>query len=297
MDEHIDNAEAQPGRRTFVLTPAGDKRLRRASKSRRTLLIGGTLAIPFLSSIAGEPAMAYWKKKKKKKGWGGKGKKKKHVSGGISYHPSITGKKKKKSKKKWGGKKKYKRWGELEHGGQTVAMWREKYPQLLAANTTEAAAFPAKATAQRYLSNPVLASVFVVPRDTVNGVAIAPPSGTIETALNGAGTWSVSLTHNGATAHKKMDGAFFAEASAAVLNGARHGENGFGMTDKMVIEQVASALRNLQGRADALRRAHPDWEAARLLDSVSRHITGGSILDPRGETYYLAQLNSGGAAA
>jgi hypothetical protein len=288
MDQHVESPEPQPGRRSFVLTPAAPRGEKPAgsTKSRRMLLIGGTVAIPFLTSIAGEPALA-WKKTKKKK-------KTTMSGGGYSYHPSIYKTKKKKTSKKTKKKKSY---NQFERGGDTVAMWQQKYPQLLQNSSAEAAVFPAKATAHRYLANPLLASVFVVPRQTVNGIAIAPPAGDLHGALHGRATWSVSLTHNGETVHRQMDGAFFAEATAAVLNGAAYGEHGFGLHDGMVVDQVHSALRNLQSRALALRQAHPDWEAARLLDAVAKHITGGSALDPRGETYYLAQLNSGGMNA
>jgi hypothetical protein len=283
MDEHIESPGPRPGRRTFILTPAVDASAAtpRQNKSRRKLIIGGSVAIPLLTTIPSQPLFAQKKTKKTKGGHMSTAFKQKN---GMSLHPSITGKKSKKTKKKVEN---------VIRNGNTVAMWQQDYPKLMQAHTVEAHAFPAKATGHRFLANPVLASVFAVPGDNVNGLSIVAPDTDMNGALNGRGNWSVSLTHNGETAHQRVDGAFFAEATAAVLNGASYGENAFGMNDKMVIDQVNGALKHLQTRALTVQRANPTWEAARILDNVTRHITGGSAADPRGETYYLAQLNTG----
>jgi hypothetical protein len=231
-----------------------------AGKARRNVLIGGSVAIPFITTIASRAAFA-------------------KKSGGTSLAGSGGG-----------GKKKT---GSLMPGGDTVAMWQQNYPKLMRNHTVEAHAFPATATGNGYLANPALSAVFTLPAARVNGVAFAAPDADLHAALHGRATWEISVTHKGETVRQMMDGRYFAEATAAVLNAAVYGAKNFGMTDAMVIEQVNRSLANLQSKARVLAEASPDGGAKEILSQVAKHIEGGPT---RGEIYYLARLNSRGTA-
>jgi hypothetical protein len=266
--DHPQNGNGPPksGRLSFNLTarPAAETGAqapgRFAGKSRRNLLIGGSVAVPFITTIANRPAFA------KTKG------------GGTSLAASHPTKKKS---------------GLLTPGGDTVATWQQNYPKLMRNHTVEAHAFPATVTGNGYLANPALADVFTVPGARINGVAFTAPDADLHAALCGHGTWEISVTHNGETAYQTMDGRFFAEATAAVLNSAVYGEKNFGMTDAMVIEQVNRSLVNLQSKARVLAELNPDGGAKEILTQIAMHVEGGPT---RGEIYYLAQLNSRGRA-
>jgi hypothetical protein len=266
-DPHQENGPPRSGRRPFKLTPKPEAMPgstqapgRFAGKSRRNLLIGSSVTIPFITTITSRPAFA------KKKG-----------GGGVSLAGSAGA----------GGKKK--KTGSLMPGGDTVAMWQENYPKLMRNHTVDARAFPATVTGNGYLANPALFAVFTLPAARVNGVAFAAPDADLHAALQGRATWEISVTHKGETAHQTMDGRFFAEATAAVLNAAVYGEKNFGMTDAMVIEQVNRSLVNLQSKAHVLAEANPDGGTKEILSQIAKHIEGGPT---RGEIYYLAQLNS-----
>lgn len=234
---------------------------RLAGKARRNVLIGGAVAIPFITTIASRAAFA-------KKG------------GGSTSLAGSAG---------TGGKK----MGSLMPGGDTVAMWQQNYPKLMRNHTVEAHAFPAAVTGNGYLANPALADVFTVPGARVNGVAFTAPNADLHAALHGRATWEISVTHKGETVRQMMDGRFFAEATAAVLNAAVYGEKNFRMTDAMVIEQVNRSLVNLQSKARVLADLKPDGGAKEILSQIAQHIEGGPT---RGEVFYLARLNSRGTA-
>lgn len=265
-----EKAPPPPGRRWFKLTPkheaepgAAQAPGLLAGKSRRNLLIGGSAALPFITTIASRPVFA-------KKSSGGTGSL--AASGGT------------------GGKTH----GSLMPRGDTVATWQQNYPKLMRNHTVEAHAFPATVAAIGFLANPALAAVFSMPGGTVNGVSFTAPDADLHAALHGRGTWEISVTHNGATARQTIDGRFFAEATAAVLNAAVYGEKAFGMTDTMVIEQVDRTLANLQSKARVLAELKSDADAREILGQIAKNIEGG--VGTRGEVYYLAQLNSRGAA-
>jgi hypothetical protein len=263
-----ENARPASGRRSFNLTPKSAAGLgsaqapgRFAGKSRRNLLIGAAVAVPFVTTIASRPAFA-------KKGGGGS----LAMSGG-------------------GGKKK----GAIAvPGGDTLAMWQQDYPKLMQNHTVEANAFPATVSGNGYLANPALAAVFKVPAERVNGVAFTAPEADLHTALHGRGTWEISVTHNGQTARRTMDGRFFAEATAAVLNAAVYGEKAFGLNDAMVIDLVNRGLTGLQSKARVLAELKTAASAEGILDQLVKHIEGG--FGTRGEIYYLAQMNVRGTA-
>jgi hypothetical protein len=257
-----------PGRRSFNLTPrstsaasAGSAVRRFGSKSRRNLLIGAS-AIPFVTTIANQAAFAKTK------------------TGGTSLAMSGGGKKKKGAV--------------FTPGGDTVAVWQQNYPQLMQKHGSEGSAFPAAITGNKYLMNPTLAAVFSVPGERVNGVAFTAPDADLRAALHGRGNWELSVTHNGETARQTMDGRYFAEATAAVLNAALYGEKAFGLNDAMVIDLVNRGLAGLQSKARMLAELKPDAAAEDILRQLVKHIEGG--FETRGETYYLAQMNSRGAA-
>ncbi len=161
-------------------------------------------------------------------------------------------------------------------------------------HTVEASAFPAAITGHRYLKNPSLASVFQASEQPINGVAFTVTEADLQGALHGRGTWEISVTHNRETAHRKMDGRYFAEATAAVLNAAAYGENGFGLNDAMVTDLVNRNLANMRSKARALVETEAGLSAEDILMQMVRHIEGG--FETRGETYYLAQMNSRGIA-
>jgi hypothetical protein len=267
--DHPDGEKASPppGRRSFNLTPkpgaepvGAQAPGRFAGKSRRNLLIGGSAALPFITTIASRPVFA------------------KTSGGGTGSLAGSGG---------TGGKKH----GSLPMpGGDTVAMWQQNYPKLIQNHTVEAHAFPATVAAVGYLANPALAAVFSVPGATVNGVAFSAPDADLLAALHGRGTWEIFVTHNGETARQTIDGRFFAEATAAVLNAAVYGEKAFGMTDTMVIEQVNRTLANLHSKARVLAELKSDANAEEILGQIAKNIEGGA--GSQGEVFYLAQMNS-----
>ena len=260
--DHPPGEDALPpsGRRPFNLTPkpVGEPAVGRfGGKSRRNLLIGGSAIVPFITTIASRPVFAS----------GG---------GSTSLAASSGG----------GGTKS----GSLMPGGDTVARWQQNYPRLLHNHTVEAHAFPATVTGNSYLTNPALTEIFAVPGGPVNGLAFTAPNASLQTALEGGGTWEIFVTHNGETIRQRMDGRFFAEATAAVLNAAAYGEKNFGMTDAMVIEQVNRTLADLQSKARALAELKPAGGAREILGQIVQHVESPT----RGEIYHLAQLNSRG---
>jgi hypothetical protein len=269
--DHSDTENDQPesGGRSFNLTPVAGPRSERASrrfvgKSRRNLLIGATAAVPLVTTIASQSAFA-----KKKKG-----------GGGVSLASSGSHKKKKGAAP--------------AQGGDTVAMWQQNYPKLMQQHTVEATAFPATITGNAYLTNPALATIFSVPGARVNGVAFTAPDADLLAALHGRGRWEISVTHNGKTERRTMDGRFFAEATAAVLNAAVYGERRFGLTDAVVIDLVNRAISGLQSKAAMLAELKADASAEGILGQIVKNIEGG--LETRGETYYLAEMNARGTA-
>jgi len=268
--KHSDTGNAPgSGRRAFKLTPkptadqgaAAPEPRRFGGKSRRTLLIGGSVAMPLIITVASQPAFA------------------KTSGGGTSL--AMSG----------GGTKKT---GSVMPGGDTVAMWQQNYPRLRQIHTVEASAFPAAVTGKRYLANPRLGAVFSLPTDAVNGVTFTAPDADLHDALHGRGTWEIFVTHKGETARRAIGGAFFAEATAAALNAAVYGEKAFGMTDAMVVDQVSQSLRNLQSKARVLAELNANITAAEIAGQLARHIEGGG--ENRGEIYYFAQMNSRGTA-
>ena len=241
----------------FGRRPAG-------GKSRRNLLLGAS-AVPFVTTIASQPVFA------------------KNKKGGGSLAMST------------GGKKKKKRFGSIStQRGDTVAVWQRNYPKLMQHHTVEASAFPAAIAGSQYLKNPSVASVFQVLEQSGNGVEFAVAEADLQAALHGRATWEISVTNNGETARRTMDGRYFAEAAAAVLNGAAYGENGFGLNDAMVIDLINRNLANMQSKAQVLAKTEADLSAEDILAQLVRHIEGG--FETRGETYYLAQMNSRGMA-
>lgn len=272
MDEPMSERPSGPGRPLFKLTarspdksapaPAPEPSRR---KSRRKLLIAGSVAVPFVTRLASRSAFA----KTKTKGVGS-------LAGSV------------------GGKKKKKKSGLSEPGGDTVAMWRQNYPKLLQNHRIEAHAFPAAVSDNLYLANPALAAVFGVPQERVNGVAFSAPEADLLAALHGHGTWEISVTHNGETARRTMDGGYFAEAAAAVLNAAVYGEKSFGMNDAMVIEHVNRSLADLQANARVLAALKADAKAGEILNVIASRIEGGFAT--RGEIRHLARLNTRGTA-
>jgi hypothetical protein len=237
---------------------------RPSGKSRRKLLIAGSVAVPFMTRLASRPAFA------KTSGKGGVG----SLAGSVGHTKKKT--------------------GELAPGGDTVAMWRQNYPKLLQNHRIEASAFPAAVAGNHYLGNPALAAVFKVPQERVNGVALTAPKADLLAALHGHGTWEISVSHNGETARRTMDGGYFAEAAAAVLNAAVYGEKSFGMNDALVIEHVNRSLSDLQTKARLLAALKADAKAAEILNGVVGQIEGGFAT--RGEIHHLARLNTRGTA-
>jgi hypothetical protein len=266
-----ENGQTPSGRRSFNLTATpvaepGDAQAPRrfGGKSRRKLLIGASAAVPFVTTIVSRPVFA------KTKG------------GGVG---SLAGS---------GGGKKKKHGAVPTPGGDTVAMWQQNYPTLIENNTVEAEAFPATVSGNRYLANPTLAAVFKMPAEPVGGVAFTVPTVDLHAALHGRGTWEISVTHKDQTARRTMDGRYFAEATAAVLNAAVYGETAFGLNDAMVIDLVNRGLAGLHTKARAIAELKADSDAEAILGQLVKQVEGG--FETRGETYYLAQMNARGTA-
>lgn len=269
MDEPMSEQPSGPRRRLFKLTARGSDEPatapvpeRSRSKSRRNLLIAGSVAVPFVTRLAVRPAFA-------------------KTSGGTGSLAGSAG---------GGGKKTT----EAAPGGDTVAMWRQNYPKLLQNHRIEANAFPAAVTGNRYLGKPALAALFAVPQERLNGVGLAAPKADLLAALHGLGTWEISVTHNGETARRTMDGGYFAEAAAAVLNAAVYGEKSFGMNDAMVIESINRSLSDLQRNAQVLAALKADASAGEILNGIVSRIEGSFAT--RGEIQHLARLNTRGTA-
>jgi hypothetical protein len=268
MDHPPDENPGSPaGRRAFSLTPKpqaepGGAPAPGAGKSRRGLLIGGA-AIPFATTIASRSAFAC-------------------AAGTNSCATSMT------------AGMSHTTMRSVRPRGDTVEAWRENYPRLRQNHTVEARAFPAAVSGKGYLRNPALAGVFRVPGASVNGVALRLADADLHAALHGRGVWEIAVTRRGEVARRRMDGRFFAEATAAVLNAAAYGERSFGMNDAMVIQHVNRTLLNLQSKARVLAELNPAASAGDILGQLVGNIEGGAEI--RGETYYLTQMNAQGRA-
>lgn len=279
-DPSTKDGTSPTGPRSYNLTPhpspapagsngEGQPERRAGSFRRRALLVGGGAAIPFVTTIGSRSVFA----------------------GGPL--PGLT-KSMEMSLRMGGGSPG--RVGSLIRGGDSVAVWQQKYPKLRADFAEESRAFPAAVSGSRYLTNPTVAAAFALPARRANGVnfVLAAADANLEDALHGRAVWEISVTHNGETARGRMGSQFFAEATAALLNAATYGEQVFGMNDALVVQYVNRAVVALQSKARSLSETAPATLGASeiILAELATHIDGGGGDLARGETYYLAQMNS-----